>query len=400
MSKFQRKQYQSVTPHISLTQPIGHLTYTQGGTTITLPGVTNTTPKRHAKAKRIVKWTAIILAALIIVTGGWLGWKLYRNVSKVTGDNNPLHLFSSVPLKNTDGRVNILLAGYSNDDPGHDGATLTDSIMVASINQTDNTAQIISIPRDLWVKIPNHGSEKINAAYYFASTANGQEESTSDGMAALQTVTEEILGIDIHYYALINYTAFKDAVNAVGGITVDLTSEDNPYGLYDPYTNLKLPNSVVNLDGQTALNLARSRGDGPGAYGFPRSDFNRTEHQRKMLIALQQKATTSGVLANPLKIAELADAAGSNVKSSLKTNELQSLAQQLKKIESTKISSVGLNDVNGKNLLKSYAAPNGSSALSPAAGVGNYSAIHTAIDALFAPAPTATTPAQPATSTQ
>jgi len=357
-----------------------------------MPNITPVPQKQGIPFKRMLKRILIALLVILLAGGGWFGWRIYSNVVKVTGDKNPLHLFQSVPLKNTNGRINILLAGYSADDPAHAGATLTDSIMVVSVSQKDNTAVIISIPRDLWASIPGYGHQKINATYpYGESSKFAQTGYPSGGMGLLEKVVGDSLGITINYYALINYTAFKDAVNAVGGISVDLTSDDNPYGLYDPYTNLKLPNSIVSLDGQTALNLARARGDGPGSYGFPRADFNRTEHQRKMLIALKDKATSGSVISNPFKIGELADAAGNNVKGDMKTNEMESLFVLMKKIATNKITSVGLNDVNGKNLLKSYTTSTGLSALAPAAGVDNYTAIQAAVQALLAPAPTTTT---------
>lgn len=391
---------QSIDPVVTLAQPISSLTYSNELVGLAPYAASNPVgdkPKRSVK--KIVKRIVIALLVILLASGGWMGWKFYSNIAKVTGDKNLLHLFSTVPLKNSNGHVNILLAGYSADDPGHDGATLTDSIMVVSIDQNKNTALIVSIPRDLWTYIPGNGYQKINAVYPYGESSKFSEDGyAKGGMGLLEKIVGEDLGIDINYYALINYTAFKDAVDAVGGITIDLTSEDNPYGLYDPYTSLKLPNGVVTLNGQTALNLARSRGDGPGAYGFPRADFNRTQHQRQMLVALKDKATSSGVISNPLKVGQLADAAGNNVKTDMKTNELESLFVLMKKIPTASLTTVGLNDVGGKNLLRSYTSPNGQSALIPALGITNYSAIKDAIDALINPVP-ATDTTQTNTST-
>lgn len=380
-------------PHISLGQPVGSMTFWTDELPPVAPYIAPLPPavKRPRSVKRILKRIALVLLAILLSGLLWVGWKVYNNIARATGDRNPLHLFSSVTLKSTDNRTNVLLAGYSDDDPGHSGATLTDSIMVISINNTTNTAQIISVPRDLWVHIPGDGYQKINAAYTKGEQgAFSQAGYPSGGMGMLESIVSTNLGIPIHYYALINYTAFKDAVNAVGGIQVDLTSPDNPYGLYDPYTNLKLPNGKVTLDGQTALNLARSRGDGPGAYGFPRADFNRTEHQRQMLIALMAKATSGSVITNPLKIGQLADAAGNNVKTDMQNSEAESLYVLGKKINPSTITSAGLNDINGKNLLASYTSATGQSALIPAAGVSNYTAIQAAVHTLLYPQPAAT----------
>ena len=345
--------------------------------------------KPTSKARRWSKRTALAMMAVLLIGGGWLGWKLYRNAAKLTRDNNPFHLLSalqSAPLKNTDGRTNILLAGNSVDDPGHGGAKLTDSIMVLSIDTKNKTAFMLSIPRDLWVDYQTRGCSvgyqgKINATFVCGDETNFKQDGyPNGGMGLLEKVVEDNFGIDIHYQGLINYGAFKDAVNAVGGITITVESSD-PRGLYDPNIAkvdggpLKLSNGQVTLDGQTALNLARARGDSAYSYGFPGSDFDRTKHQRQMLLAIKEKALSAGVLANPLKLGQLFDTLGKNVQTDLELKEMQSLYEAGKDLNNDNIKSLSLNDWEGKNLLTSYAAPNGSSALAPAAGVGNFSQI-------------------------
>jgi LCP family protein required for cell wall assembly len=329
--------------------------------------------KRRHKLKQLLKYSVLILVTIVIVGGGWVGWKLLRNADKFGG---LFGLFSSNQLNGeAQGRVNILLAGDSADDPGHQGALLTDSIMVVSLDTQNNTGFMLSIPRDLWVNIPSNGYLKINAAY-----EDGQNQAFSapgyfnGGMGLLQEVVSQDLGIQCQYYALIDYTAFKDAVNAVGGITITINSP-NSRGLYDPYANLSLPNGVVTLDGQQALNLARARGDGPGAYGFPQADFDRTEHQRQMLIAVEQKALTLGVLSNPVKVGDLVDAVGNNVLTNFKTDNAQALYGIVKKINLNDIRSLTFNESGNNALIQGYIAPDGEDVLIPTAGIGNYSAI-------------------------
>jgi LCP family protein required for cell wall assembly len=282
-----------------------------------------------------------------------------------------------VPLKNQDGRVNILVAANSADDAGHNGANLTDSIMVLSVNTKNNTALMLSIPRDLWVNIPGVGHSKINAAY-----PNG-------GMNKLQSVVEDDLGLTIDYQALVNYGAFRDLVNAVGGITINIKSSD-PRGIYDPSLDYKTrtccalakyPNGPVTLNGTQALNLARARGDAYGSYGFPNSDFDRTEHQRQMLLAIKDKASSPSVVANPLKLTKLIDAVGNNVKTNLQVDEIETLYADSKKIDDSKIDSYNINTLNGKNttMLANYTTPDGQSALIPSAGVDDFSDIQAKI---------------------
>jgi LCP family protein required for cell wall assembly len=286
-------------------------------------------------------------------------------------------------LKETNDRVNILLAGYSADDPGHQGADLTDSIMIVSIDPTNKTATLISVPRDLYVNIPGYGYTKINAAY-----EDGQSESFSEsgyvsgGMGLLEKTITQDFGVQFDYEGLINYEAFKDSVNAVGGVTVDIQSDDSR-GLYDPNTNLNLPNGEVNLDGQEALDLARARGDGYGSYGFPNADFNRTQHQQELLVALKNKISSGSVISNPLKIAKIANAIGNNVKTDMTVGEMETLYEKTKGLSDSNIKEVTLNSYDGTDYLTDYETNSGQDALVPQAGIGNYSQIQELIQNLL-----------------
>lgn len=333
--------------------------------------------------KRILKRSGIVLGALVLLVGLWFGFRFYKDVAKITGNKNPLSLlgvFKPVPLKNQDGRVNILLAANSADDVGHNGANLTDSIMVLSVNTKNNTAMMLSIPRDLWVNIPGVGYSKINAAY-----PNG-------GMKLLQQVVESKLALTIDYQALVNYGAFEDLVNAVGGITITIKSS-NPRGIYDPsldYTTrtccalAKYPNGPVNLNGKQALNLARARGDGYGSYGFPGSDDDRTMHQRQMLLAVKDKASQASVIANPFKVADLVDAVGKNVTTNLQVNEIETLYTYMKKIDDSKIDSYNINSLKGPGTtMLQNATEDGQLVYIPLAGIDDYSDIQAQIKKLF-----------------
>jgi LCP family protein required for cell wall assembly len=346
----------------------------------------NTDKPKTKRWKGITKRGALIVLALFVICAGWLGWKVYRNTAKVFGNNNPLHVLSAfkpVPLKGQDqGRVNILLAGNSSDAAAHGGASLIDSIMLVSVNTRENTAFMLSIPRDLWVDVPGMGYGKINTTG--AAETFNENGYPKGGIGALQKTLSTTLGIDIHYYSLVNYTAFKDAVNSVGGIDVNIQSADKR-GLYDPSFRpheggaLKLPNGQNHLGGQVALNLARARGDPyngvAGAYGFPQSDFDRTNHQRMMMLALKDKAISMQVLSNPGKVGKLMDSVGNNVKTDFQLNELTSLYHLMKQVKTSNIQSLSLNNADGSNLLMNYTAPGGQSALSPALGPEDFSAI-------------------------
>ena len=368
-----------------------------------LPGVVPATRGKTAseempkigRGRRLLRgltWKRAFLTCAIIIAliGGWLGIHALYNLSKIF-HGNVLGILSTTTLRGEDtGRVNILLAGNSADDPGHQGGTLTDSIMIVSIDTKDNTAFMLSVPRDLWVDIPGNGHAKINEAYPDGQAEHfNQSGYFNGGMGLLQKVIEQNFDIPIDYYALINYNAFRDAVNAVGGIAVNIHSSD-PRGLYDPSIDwtthgplVRLSNGVHQLNGEQALDLARARGDAYGSYGFPQADFNRTQNQRMMLLALKDKALSTGVLANPIKLTSLMNALGNNIQTDFQTNEVHRLYQIGGKIGNSSIQSVSLNSFHGQNLLRSYTSDTGESALIPAAGLDDFSDIQMAVKKLM-----------------
>ena len=280
------------------------------------------------------------------------------------------------------GRCNILMAGYSVDDPENTGGTLTDSIMVVSLDTKNHTAFMLSVPRDFYVNIPGNGYAKINETYEDGQRENFSESGYAQGgMGLLEKTVSQTLGIPINNYVLVDNDAVKQAVDAVGGVTINIQSSD-PRGVYDAFTHLKLPNGNDTLDGQQALDLVRARGDdvaGDVSYGLG-SDFIRTQHQRELLTALQAKATSSGTLSNPIKLGELFDAFGNNIKTDLTTSNIRRMYDLTKGVNTSNIQGYGLDSVslNGRSnvdLLGNYWTPTHEEALVPAAGIGDYSQI-------------------------
>lgn len=338
-------------------------------------------PKKRKKStkKKVILRSILVMFLIVFGVGGYLGVKALSTLNSIFHGNiisDATAAFNETPLKGEEnGRVNILLAGDSVDDPNHAGANLTDSILLLSIDTQNHSAFLLSIPRDLWTYIPGLSSyQKINTA----NTVSNFHQSgyPSGGMGELEQIIQTQLGIPVDYYGLMDYGAFKDSVDAVGGVTINIQSS-NPRGLYDPYTNLKLPNGIVNLDGEEALNLARARGDGPGSYGFPDSDFDRTDHQRELFLAVASKAKTLGVLANPVKISDLFSALGNNLQTDLSLQNVLRLIQITKNISLTNIQSYAfsstLSSTTPNPILMNYTDPSsGEEALIPSAGIGDF----------------------------
>lgn len=339
-------------------------------------------------SKKFFKRLAIILLVLIVLTGAYVGIKAFVASSKVFKGNIFDLLGKGQQLKTDQyGRSNILVFGTSEDDPDHKdaGANLTDSLMIVSIDQKNKNAAMISIPRDIWVdynKSCMPGNEgKINALYSCYSD-DGKNE--ADGANALKQNIGENFGMDIQYYAHVNYTVVKQVVDAVGGVEVTIESSD-PRGILDRNFDWKCRNQCYYvkyangptgvMDGEHALYLARARGDdnGQATYGLGGGNFDREKNQQKILTALKGKATNAGTLSNPVAVTGMIDALGDNVRTNFTGPEIKTLIGLGKDIPTDKIKSISL--VEPGNPVVNTGSYMGQSIVKPVAGVDDFSEI-------------------------
>lgn len=325
--------------------------------------------KKRPFWKRLMAGILLLAVVFTLIIASWNAINISRAAEKMFGSGNLLELVSSGGLDTgSNGRVNILTVGYSVDDPGHLGADLTDSIMILSIDPADKTGYMLSIPRDLYLKIPDNGYGKINEVY------------KDGGMDLLEEIVQERLGININYWLVVNYAAVRQIVDSVGGITVGIKSSD-PRGLYDPNISpaeggpFQLSNGTHHLNGQTALNLTRARGATYGSYGFPRSDLTRIEHQKQVFLAIKDKISDWKLVLNPMKNSRIFNAAAQNLKTDIEAREALPLYRLFASIPTAKLRPFSLHSISGNNLLV-----DGPGGLVPAAGLNNYGDIQDAID--------------------
>lgn len=325
--------------------------------------------KRAKRRKRIKRFGIFMLLSLFVAAG--IG--LYYFASKAGKiSTNPFN-FSSKLKGEDEGRVNILLLGVG--DPGHAGATLADTNMVLSIDTRNNKAVFISIPRDTRVYIPGKGYAKMNYAH-----AAGEADTPPNGIEVAKQTVEETLGIPIQYYVRANFGGLKQAVDAVGGIDIDVKEP-----LIDPEypceTNenrscgFRLAAGQTRMDGSLALKYARCR---KGTCG---DDFGRGLRQQEVLNAIKDKALSLGTLSDPKKLNSLIEAGANNVKTNMSISEIQRAYEISKKIPATNIYNVVFSlEENG--FLKPDPA---SSDLLP--GAGNFEEIRKFVKNIFALAP-------------
>ncbi|MBA3757578.1 LCP family protein [Candidatus Saccharibacteria bacterium] len=305
--------------------------------------------KRHSHRARFLKRASLGLLTLVVVAAAYFGFKFYQTQQKILagGGKAPAVCDSNINADNLkgegDGRVNILVLGNGGAEH-RDGPDLTDTLLVISIDTINDKAAILSIPRDLWVRIPGNGSRKINEAYFHGkeeSEASEREEKIRDGIKLVDETLEKVIGVPIHYNALVSFAAFRQSVNAVGGVDINVPKElAVSERLWDEFTrksyNLNVGAGQQHFDGQRALFFARSR------LTSTRGDFDRSERQRLMLIALKDKALSAGTFSNPVKVSQLLDSLGDNVYTDFDTRSIKCLYKKMSEIPSTSIASLDL----------------------------------------------------------
>ena len=223
-------------------------------------------------------------------------------------------------------RINVLLVGV--DKLPNRTATLTDTMMVASLDPVGRTVSLLSIPRDL-IDTPladgNAFGPKLNSLLGYADAH--LDQFPEGGMRTLEDAVGALLGIPIHYYARIDFVGFIAMVDAVGGVDVTVARGFEDPG-YDGFGFGRRGYSIAagphHLDGANALAYARSR----KAAG--ESDFTRADRQQQILVALRDKVTSGGNLLFALP--ELLEAVGQTIRSNVPVDRLPVLAAIIEEV--------------------------------------------------------------------
>lgn len=243
--------------------------------------------KRPKKKKRSGFKRFLISVALIIV---FLAAGLYALVGRVYGEMKyeKIESVASSPMKE-DGVTNILLIGNDSRENGEDGRS--DAMILLSISNKTKKIYMTSLLRDMYVDIPGHKGNRLNAAYSYG------------GAELLMETIEQNFDIHISRYVLVNFEAFANLVDAVGGVDLELTSTEVEYvnGYLVEYNILlgrpegtdyfaDTSGGMVHLNGPQALAYCRNRYIG--------TDFGRTERQRKVLTEVIHNLP-KGMVTNP-----------------------------------------------------------------------------------------------------
>ncbi|MEE6258352.1 LCP family protein [Plantactinospora sonchi] len=241
--------------------------------------------------KRIALVAGIAVLVLGLLAGGGL-WVYVKGLDNDLKRTDPFAELAGGRPKSVSGALNILMVGSDSRDPDApvDQASKwrADTIIVMHIPASHDKAYLVSIPRDLYVPVPDNAK---------AECGSGERHKINSAFAigglplAVRTV-ECFTDVRIDHVMAIDFAGFKEVTDALGG--VDLKVERDITSIHKPFRKFK--KGVNHMNGAEALDWVRQR------YQFPDGDFARMRHQQEFLRALMDKAASSGTLTNPGKL--------------------------------------------------------------------------------------------------
>ena len=254
---------------------------------------------------------------MLLSTGFVVAYKKFNgNIGVVAPPTGPR------PTRVVDGPLNVLVMGSDTRDGangkgiGGDTPGLSDTTMLLHLSADRQFAYGVSLPRDAMVQRPEcpkkngggtdpGGLTQFNAAYAIG------------GPACTVKTVEQLTGIRIDHFVVVDFVGFKNMVNAIGGVTICVPDEVN-----DTVGHIKLPAGTYKVNGQQALDYVRVRHD----LGAPTGDIGRMKRQQAFISAMIKKVVSAGTLANPIHLLKFLDAATGSLSTDPGFADLKKLA--------------------------------------------------------------------------
>jgi polyisoprenyl-teichoic acid--peptidoglycan teichoic acid transferase len=314
----------------------------------------NTKPRRRSGAV-IAVVVAVVLALIVLPAVGLMAMGVLQDVTQrlnevigggsKDGGFTPKITLSQVGTWQGTERLNILLLGIDQRPNENADTARTDTMIILTLDPQTRTAGMLSIPRDLYVPMPNRGQDRINTAHVYG----GPEY-------AMKTV-EYNFGIPIQHYVRVNFNALVTIVDLVGGIDIyvdqdinDQSYPDNNYG-YDPFV---IAAGWHHMDGATALKYARTRHES--------SDFYRMRRQQQVILALRDKVLSTDAITKLLPNApQILATLQSSIETDFSASEIVQLILLAKDIPSDKITHVLVDET----AVQPWTTPQGGQVLIP-----------------------------------
>lgn len=325
------------------------------------------------------------ISVILFLILGFFAWRFFETADRINIENETAganfgNLSSLFPgndrtrLEGEDeGRINILLLGRAGEK--YPGKNLTDTVMLASIDTETRKAGFLSLPRDLFVPIPETGlSTKLNSLYQYGL-------SQDDGADAVIATVEHITGQSIPYFIILDFDGFEKLIDDLGGVHVfserDIRDTRYPGKNYS-YETFELPAGWHTLDGKTALKYARER------HSDPEGDFGRAKRQQAIIKAAQEKALSATTYLNIITLDRLLTTLGESIRTNLSVAEIASLSEIGKTIDIRNASTVVVDAWKKESLLRvSHIDVSGIRAFILVPRTGNWNEIRDVTENLF-----------------
>ncbi len=294
-----------------------------------------------------VRFTTGVFLVVVIGILSWGLWRASRSMYALGITPRTLIQLIVNPdglVKSTQGKTSILLLGMSGGD--HEGSDLADTIIVATYIWDTNKLFVTSIPRDIW--IPSL-QDKINTAFHYGVEKGSSVES---GLIYAKSVVEEAVGLPIHYAVKIDFAGFKNIIDVVGGINVQVPESfsDTQYPIEGKendecngdrqfacrYTTISFEQGREHMNGDRVLTYVRSR----HAQGVEGSDISRGKRQLQVLFALRQTLLTKNVILSPTTLRELGNAVLRVVDTDMQPKELAAFGRIITQMSRDQIQTI------------------------------------------------------------
>lgn len=291
-------------------------------------------------------------------------------------------------------RINVLLIGFGG--PGHDGGYLTDTLQVMSFDPKTGGVTLISVPRDLWIQLPQYQGRggywgRINEAYTIGMGKIDRNDMNvpyskhdAGGQLAMKAVSQ-VLGIPLDYWISLDFVGFRRFIDAIGGVNVnveraftDTEYPNNDDADIDPsYRTVHFDAGLQHMNGETAIVFARSRHapeDG--------SDFGRARRQQLLMSAVKDQVVSVETIP---KLFGILDALEGHIRMSFSFTEAKDLlGWGQEQASNNRKFAIKSGVIDSNRLLYGAISSGGASILLPRAGQGNYNEIHSWVRDLLA----------------
>lgn len=270
----------------------------------------NTKGRSRRRKKKIAMWMIAPLLILVLAVTSFAGYNLYKTKKMLEGAYVPIDGVDKTgkdlkdkETKDKPENLSILFLGLDESEKrGMSGGARTDAMILATFNEKEKTVKLVSIPRDSYVYLPTEGrNDKITHANAFGGVKGSIE------------AIEGLFDIPVDYYVRMNFYAFMDVIDALGGIQYDVPFELHEKNSEDVNNAVHLQPGNQTINGEQALALARTR-----KYD---NDLERGKRQQELMMAVVKKSVSLGAVT---KVDDAIDVVGENMITNLTFKDMMS----------------------------------------------------------------------------